>query len=311
MTEAAHRPDRTGLGILMMLGFCAVAPAMDTFAKLAAPMVPAGETTFARFAVQVVLLLPLALLLGRLRRPSGAEAARHLLRGGLLVVATVFFFAALEFMPVADAIATFFVEPFILTLLSGLLLGEKVGWRRYAACAVGFLGALLVIQPSFAAVGWPAFLPLGTALFFALYLVLTREMARQLDPVDLQFWTALAGTVLLGATLLAFEGSGHRALDPLPPPAPAWPLLLGVGVTATISHLFITAAFRHAPAAVLAPLQYLEIVGAVALGFLVFGDFPNPLTWAGVAIIVGAGLFVAWRERLAGVRAQETAPLPQ
>ncbi|HEU0223567.1 MAG TPA: DMT family transporter, partial [Paracoccaceae bacterium] len=256
---------------------------------------------------------PVAWALGRLARPSARDLALHLIRSAFLAASTLFFFAALAHMPVADAIAVFFVEPFILTLLSGLLLGEPVGWRRYLACAIGFAGALLVIQPSFAEIGWPAAYPLATALLFAIYLVLTRSMAPNRDPFDLQAWTALGGTLILALLLALFENTGQPALDPIPPPAFTLPWLLGIGVMATISHLFITAAFRAAPASVLAPLQYLEIVAATLLGLLVFGDFPDSLTWAGVAIIVGSGLFVAWRERLAArmPSVRETAPPPR
>ncbi len=307
-TLTLHLRDTTVLGIALMVGFAVTGPMIDGFAKLAATEIPAGETAFFRFAVQVAILIPVALALGKLARPSWGEAGLHMLRGALIVVSTILFFAALKWMPVADAIAVFFVEPLILTILSGLLLGERVGWRRYAACGVGFFGAMLVIQPSFAEVGWVAALPVGTAACFAVYLVLTRVAAQRHDPLDLQTWAAAAGTVQLGAILLAFEGSGSATLDPVMPPVGTWWMLAGVGVAATISHLFITYAFRYAEAAVLAPLQYLEIVTATLIGLAVFGDFPDPLTWAGVAIVIASGLFVAWRERRAVRRGMPTPP---
>jgi len=147
----------TSLGILLMVGFCVLAPLQDSFAKLTSHDIAIGQIAATRFVFQVALLLPLAAIFGWLHRPRGGEVALHLIRGVLLLVATACFFTALRYMPIADAIAIFFVEPFILTLLGGLLLGEPLGPRRYIACAVGFVGALLIIQPSFQKVGPVAF----------------------------------------------------------------------------------------------------------------------------------------------------------
>ena len=158
--------DRTLFGILLMVGFSLIAPLMDSFAKLIGDAVAVGQIAATRFAVQSALLLPLAVFMGWLHRPGGPEVGLHLARALLLMVATAFFFTAVRYMPIADAIAIFFVEPFILTLLGGWLLGEQVGPRRYIACAVGFGGALLIIQPSFQELGAVAFLPLVTAPLF-------------------------------------------------------------------------------------------------------------------------------------------------
>ncbi|TCO70854.1 DMT family transporter [Rhodovulum euryhalinum] len=292
-----HAPDRIVPGILLMIGFTVTAPVMDSFAKLAAADIPVGQIVAARFAVQIVLLFPVAAALGTLARPGAREAAQHLARAGLIVAATTAFFAALRSMPLADAIAIFFVEPFILTLLGALVLGESVGWRRVVACLVGFGGALMVIRPSFAAFGAVALLPLLTAFCFACYVVLTRHVARQSHPVALQAWTALAACVIVLPALVLFDGSGVAPLDPVMPQGVFWLWLLGVGLAATISHLFISAALRLAPTAVIAPLQYLEIVAAAALGYLIFDDLPDAQSFAGIAIIMGAGLYVFLRER--------------
>ena len=219
------------------------------------------------------------------------------LRGVLMGIATVAFITALSYMPVADAIAIFFVEPLILTLLSAWVLREQVGWRRIAACLVGFAGALIVVRPSFEELGWVAALPLVTACTFAVYLLLTRKLAQGEDPIAMQAWAGLFGMLFLAVVLVAGEGSGSAVFDPIWPDARGWALMLGVGVMATISHVFLVFAFRFAPASTLAPLQYLEIVAATTFGYLVFGDFPDALKWLGIAIIVGSGLFVFWRER--------------
>lgn len=297
--------DRLPLGILLMVGFSLLAPAMDACAKMIGDALAVGQIVAARFGVQFALLLPLALVFGWMHRPGPREMGLHLLRGGLILVATAFFFSALRFMPIADAIAIFFVEPFILTLLGGLLLGEQIGPRRYIACAIGFAGALLIIQPSFEEVGLAAAMPLVTALCFAFYMILTRQMATRMHPITLQVYTGLGALVLILPLLVIFEGSGVEPLDP------SWPgqrelwLLAGVGVIATLSHVCISFALSFAPASLLAPIQYLEIVGAVLFGYWLFADLPDALTFVGIALIVGSGLFVFYRER-----ALERRPTP-
>ncbi|MBZ0124053.1 MAG: DMT family transporter [Roseovarius sp.] len=295
----------TTLGILLMVVFCVLAPLQDTFAKLVSDSVAVGQVAATRFVFQAALLLPLAAVLGGLHRPGPAEAGLHLLRGALLLVATAMFFTALRFMPLADAISIFFVEPFLLTLLGGLLLGEPIGPRRYVACAIGFAGALMIIQPSFREVGAVALLPLGTALSFAFYMIVTRRMATRMHPITLQAYTGLAALAIALPLLAGFDGSGLAPLDPSWPSARDGAWLIGLGVVATLSHISLSYALSFAPASLIAPIQYLEIVAATALGYAVFGDLPDPLAYAGIALIVASGLFVFFRERHLGRR-----PLP-
>ena len=289
--------DHTLFGILLMVGFSLIAPLMDSFAKLIGDAVAVGQIAATRFAVQSALLLPLAALMGWMHRPRGAEIGLHLARSALLMVATAFFFTAVRYMPIADAIAIFFVEPFLLTLLGGWLLGEQVGPRRYIACTVGFGGALLIIQPSFQELGAVALLPLVTALCFAFYMILTRRMATQMHPITLQVYTGLAALVIAVPILWAFNGSGVGPLDPVWPEARELKLLAALGIVATISHVCISFALSLAPASVLAPLQYIEILGATFFGFYIFGDLPDGLTFIGIALIVCSGLYVFVRER--------------
>jgi drug/metabolite transporter (DMT)-like permease len=162
---------------------------------------------------------------------------------------------------------------------------------------------MLVIQPSLAAFGTVALYPLGTAVAFAAYMLVTRRLARDMAPVAMQVQTSLAGSLMCLPVLALAEGSGIALIDPVLPAGAAWLWLAGVGFWAAVSHMLMTYALRFAPSATLAPLQYLEIPVAVALGYLVFGDFPNPLTWAGIAVITGSGLYIIHRERLAA-RAQ-------
>ena len=186
------------------------------------------------------------------------------------------------------------------------LLGEPIGPRRYVACAIGFAGALLIIQPSFEEVGLVALLPLVTALCFAFYMILTRRMATRMHPITLQVYTGFAALALAVPLLWAFDGSGVAPLDPVWPEAREFWLLLALGVFATLAHVCISFALAFAPASLLAPIQYLEIVSATILGFYVFGDLPDALAFAGIALIVASGLFVFVRERKL-----ERRPVPQ
>ncbi|MBX3576520.1 MAG: DMT family transporter [Rhizobiaceae bacterium] len=290
-------PDRPALGIALMILFCAIAPLGDSMAKLLGPSIPLAEMLLVRFAAQALILLPIVWATGRTivlsRRVLGLTALRtvfHVIGSGTM-------FAALWYMPVADAVAITFVMPFILLLLGRFLLGEEVGPRRLAACAVGFVGTLLVIQPSFASIGWPALLPLGVAMAFALYQLVARLTARDNDPIALQAVSGLVATAALGVLLAAGSGSDIALLDLKMPDQREALLLAAISLIGTAAHLVMTWALRYAPSATLAPMQYLEIPFATLVGWLIFSDFPNGLAALGIAITVAAGLYVVFRER--------------
>ena len=291
------RTDSPLTGVLLMAAGAALAPGIDVFAKLVPHEIPVVQVTAARFIMQSSLLLPIAAFLGVLHLPNRQEIGLHMIRATLIMVATGLFFTALRAMPIADAIAVFFVEPFILTLLGACILKESVGPRRIIACAIGFIGALFVIQPSFAETGPVALLPLGTAACFAVYMILTRQMAQKMHPLAMQSYTALAAVALSVPILFLAAGSNIVGLDPAWPSIFAIQMMIGVGVMATIAHLLISFAMAYAPASTLAPLQYLEIVAATILGFMIFDDIPTLTTLLGVSIIIASGLYVLARER--------------
>lgn len=289
--------DRVPLGVAMMLAFCALAPLIDVSAKFASQEVSVGQVTLARMVVQAVLMAPLVLILRARWRLNWAQLGWMSLRAALLLASTFTFVSAVQVMPVADALAIAFVEPFIILALGALFMGEAVGPRRIGAAIVGFLGALLVIQPNFAAFGAVALFPLGTALFFALYMLVTRRISQTADPVAMQFHTAWLGVVLI-LPVLALGASldiGSLALARARPAIWGW--MFGVGLAAAVSHMAITVALRFAPSATLAPLHYLEIVTAVAFGWLFFGDWPDTASWAGIVVIMASGLYIIARER--------------
>lgn len=295
--------DRILPGVLLMLAFCTLAPLLDVSAKLASATIPVGQIVVARFAVQGALMLPFVWAMGLTLRLSPRMAGLVALRAVFLIVSTYCFVAAISVMPVADALAIAFVEPFVLLLLGKLLFGDEVGPRRIWASAVGFGGALLVIQPSLAAFGLVALFPLGTAFFFAFYMLVTRQMSRDMHPVAMQAHTSIAGLLMCLPLMALAEAFAIPTLDPVMPQGLAWLWLFGVGFWAATSHICMTYALKFAPSATLAPLHYLEIVAAVGFSYWVFGDFPDAITWTGIAIIVASGMYIIHRERL-GARAR-------
>lgn len=280
-----------------MLGFCIVAPMGDAVAKLLSGTIPIGQLLLVRFAVQAAVLVPLVLITNRPWRLRGRLLWLAILRTVLHIIGIGAMFSALQYLPLADAVAIAFVMPFIMLLLGKYVLNEEVGSRRLGACVVGFIGTLLVIQPSFVEVGWPALLPLVVAVDFALFMLVTRQLAKDTDPVGLQAVSGIMASVVLLPLLLIGDAAGIAPLSlTLPDQTTNW-LLLAIGLLGTGAHLLMTWSLRYAPSATLAPMQYLEIPVATAFGWLIFRDLPNGLASLGICITIAAGLYIILRER--------------
>lgn len=286
--------DRPVLGIALMVGFCILAPISDSLAKILGDTVPLVQLVFIRFLVQAMILLPLTGLraFAMTRRVAGFVVLRTVLH----IVGIGAMFTSLRFLPLADAIAIVFVMPFIILLLGKFVMGEAVGPRRLAACCVGFCGTLLVIQPSFAAVGPPAMLPLVVAVTFAMFMLTTRQIARDIDPVPLQAVSGTLACLLLGPFLL-LPDAGHTVFSVVMPDGTGIVLLLLVGIIGTVAHLLMTWSLRFAPSTTLAPMQYLEIPVATVVGYVLFQDWPNPMAMAGILVTCTAGIYIIAREQ--------------
>ncbi len=282
--------DRPFLGILLMLGFCVLAPLGDSLAKVLGDTVSLGQLILTRFGVQAVILVPLVVVMGGTLRMTRRIAALTALRTVLHMVGIGAMFTSLRFLPLADAIAIAFVMPFIMLLLGKYVLGEDVGPHRLIACVIGFAGTLLVVQPNFAQVGAPALLPLLVAVVFALFMLVTRQIAREVDPIILQANSGLLALVILLPLLAVF--AQMPALSLALPVGNEWSLLALLGILGTLAHLVMTWSLRFAPSATLAPMQYLEIPIATVIGWLIFRDLPNGLAALGIAVTIAAGLYV-------------------
>lgn len=289
--------DRPLLGISLMLGFCVLAPLGDAIAKLLGENISIGMLLGVRFSLQVLLLAPLVLFAPQSLRMTRPIFKLTVIRTVLHILGIGAMFLSLRFLPLADAVAIAFVMPFIMLILGKTVLNETVGTHRLVACAVGFLGTLLVIQPNFANVGAPALLPLFVAVDFALFMLVTRQIAKQVDPVSLQFVSGIiAVTFLLPLLILAPEG--WAATHTYWPPTTDIALLFLLGALGTMAHLLMTWSLRFAPSATVAPMQYLEIPVATLVGWAIFHDLPNGLAALGIAITIGAGLYVIRREQI-------------
>ncbi len=300
--------DKPLLGVILMLGFCVVAPMGDAVAKLLGQSVPLGELLFVRFGLQALLLIPIVWLTRRAWQMQGRVLKLTLLRTVLHIFGIGAMFTALQYLPLADAVAIAFVMPFLMLLLGKYVLDEEVGRRRLVACAVGFIGTLMVVQPSFAEVGWPALLPLIVAVNFAVFMLVTRQIAKETDPIGLQAVSGVMAVCIMGPILLVSQSSSIAALQVKVPDTTEWGLLIAIGVLGTLAHLLMTWSLRYAPSATLAPMQYLEIPVATVIGLLVFADFPNGLALAGICITIAAGLYIVLRERAIARQISQAPP---
>jgi drug/metabolite transporter (DMT)-like permease len=271
-------------GALLMLGAMALLSAADGIAKELSQRYPLLEVVWARYAFNLLAVAPVLLRRHPPRELWSARPGLQAVRGAFLLGSTALYFAALALMPLADALTLTFVAPLIVAALSPWLLGERVGPRAYAAVAVGFAGTLLVARPGPGMLEAGAPLALAAGVGYAFFLITTRKLAGSAPPLVTLGWTAAVGTVAT-SVLLPFAWRTPGAADLL--------LMAGLGAGTALAHLLMIRAFAAVPAALLAPLTYLEIVGAVAVGYLAFGDFPDALTWIGAAVIVASGLFVS------------------
>ncbi len=286
---AVHAPLR---GILLMLLALFLFVIMDASGKALTADYNIWQISWARY------LFHLAILPVFFRRQTVTSVLRtsklklQLLRSALMLGSTVFFFAAVSYIPLAEATAIGFVSPLLVAAFSVPLLGEKVGPRRWAAVIVGFIAVMLIIRPGFGMIHWAYLLPLVSAACFALYQITTRILSRYDSSV-----TTLAHSVSVGllvtTVVMLLPGQWRN------PDLQGWMLMILVGAVGGIAHYILIRALTLAPAALLAPFAYLQLVWAAIVGFLWFGDVPGWSTLAGTAVLAASGLYVMYRERKA------------
>lgn len=271
-----------------MLAAMTLLPIMDGLAKGLSETYPVTQIVWARYFFHLALMVPVLLLRYRLRALVPKRLGLQLLRGGLLLAATVLFFFGLSMLPQATVLALFFVSPAVVTVLAPWLLGESVGRGRVVAVIVGFLGVVLILRPGTSAVGWGAALAIAAGVIHGFYMMYTRRLAGSAPPLVTLGYTAVIGALVM-SVLMPFVWV-------LPKPGD-FVVMVTLGVLAAGGHFLLIKAFDHAPANWLAPLGYAEMVTAVIYGYLAYGHLPDAYTWAGIAVIVAAGLWISLRER--------------
>lgn len=275
-------------GILYMCAGSAIFPLLNASVKYLSAEFATPQIVWARYLVHMLVLA--AVLMPRYGTAifRSARPGMQVLRSLLLLCSTAFYFFAVGFIPLTTAAAISFTSPFIVTALSPQLLGEKVGLMRWLAVAGGFAGALVVIRPGFDGTHWTAFLVVGSAGCFALYGITTRWVSGHDDAVTTVFYTALVGAA---ASSLVGPFFWTTPVEPL-----HWLLFAGMGVVAGIGHYFVVKAFQYGEASVVAPFGYAQLIGATALGWLIWGDIPDLATVLGTALIIACGVFMGYRE---------------
>ena len=272
----------------MCLGV-SVFPFMNAAVKLLTAHYPVMQIVWARFTGHLIIML----IVFWPRYGSRLLASRRPLvqigRSLLMLISNLVFVLAIGRVPLATASAIGFTSPLIVTALSTSLLGERVGSRRWSAVLIGFTGALLIIRPGSGLHDPAVLLLLGSAGAYALYQIATRWIAA-FDPAATGIvFSALVGSVVMSFVLPFVFVAPRSVFDLL--------LFLSLGLLGGTGHYLVIRAFQNGPAVVIAPLGYIELIGTTALGYLIFGNFPDPWTWLGAAIIIASGLYIALRER--------------
>ncbi len=281
-------------GILLMLAAMAILPFIDVLAKkLGEAGLPILIIVWARAVFGTALALPFVLRAGGVAALLPRRPLFHTLRAVLLFSATFFFFSALKWLPIADAMAIFFVNPLVVVVMSALILGERVGPRRWAAVAVGFVGMLIIVRPGLEEVNPGTFFALASGVALGSFFVSTRYLAGSAPATTLSLHTTGIGAVLMTLALpLVWQT-----------PTPVqWAMLAGVGVVATFGHFLITWAYERAEASLLAPLAFAEIIMATVLGWWFWGDLPDRWTVLGVCVLIASAVYISERERRAARR---------
>lgn len=285
VAPAIHRPL---LGIALMCLAGTVLPFMNGIGKLLAVSYPPEQVVWARFVshlfwVFIIAAPRLGLAMFHTTRP-GLQAALSL----VMLISSVVFFVALPHIGLAEASVINFVSPFLVMLLALPLLGERFVVHRVIGVTIGFIGVVVVIRPGADVFNWASIAIFCSAGFYALYQVLTRMVAGHDRPETSIFYSVLAGSVAMSLVMPWFWKTPMSWGDGV--------LMASLGFIGAIGHYCLARAMLYAAASVISPFNYWQLIGAVGVGYALFGALPDRWTWAGAVLIVGAGLYIGWRE---------------
>ena len=275
--------------IILNLSAWAMLPVMDGFAKYLSSTLPVLQITWSRYFFTVVIVLPIMLIFFRKNLTWTEQPKLQLIRGLLLFCANILFFYSISIISLAKALTLAFIAPLIVTALSPILLGEKVGFRRWAAVIVGFIGSLIVIRPGFVEINLASIAALGTGVMYGFYLIVTRKLHNSDNPLLTLLLTGVVGAIL---------GSMIMPTVWVQPTINEWYMMFAIGFFASIGHLFLILSLRYADASKLAPFGYFEIVPNIIIGYFFFNHLPNQWHFIGLFIIISSGVYIFRREML-------------
>ena len=265
----------------MLLATCCFG-CLDTLSKYLVVHYPAASIVWLRYVLQTLVMLAIFLPRMGFRLVRTSSPGLQIVRGLMLVVSSVVFVVALLHMPIAEVASIVFLAPIIVALAGGPLLGERVHARTWLALVGGFTGVLLIIRPGGGAFTWWALLPLACAFMFAGYQILTRKLAGHDDPITMLF---IPGLIACFVVPPVFPGAFEVPTVPLHAV-----MLVTIGILGAVGHFMLIRAHAHAPATLLAPFGYTQILVVMTLGWLVFDQLPDAIGLTGIALVVGSGL---------------------
>ena len=272
--------------IFSLLGWMML-PVMDGFAKFLSSDLPVLQITWARYFFTVAFTLPVMFFFYNKQLVWSDKPKLQIFRGLILLSANVCFFYSISIISLAKALTLAFVAPLIVTAFSPMLLGEKVGVRRWTAVIIGFIGSLVVIRPGFVEINIASLAALGTGVLYGFYLIITRKLSTSDNPLLTLLITGLVGCVI-SSLIIPFVWVKPNLVE--------WSMMAGIGVFACIGHLFLILSLKYADASKLAPLGYTEIIPNVLIGYYFFNNFPDNWTFIGLLIIVISGIYISRRE---------------
>ena len=262
-------------------------PVMDGFAKYLSSDLPVLQITWARYFFTVVFTLPVMFFFYNKQLVWTKKPKLQFVRGIILLCANICFFYSISVISLAKALTLAFIAPLIVTAFSSILLGEKVGVKRWTAVIIGFIGSLVVIRPGFVELNLASFAALGTGVMYGFYLIITRKLSTSDNSLLTPLLTGLVGAVIISCVVPFIW---------VKPTFNQWSMMAGIGVFACIGHLFLILSLKYADASKLAPFSYFEIITNIIIGYFFFNNFPDNWTFLGLFIIVLSGVYISSRE---------------
>ena len=273
--------------IILNLSAWVMLPIMDGFAKYLSSTIPVLQITWSRYFFTVIIVLPVMLFFFRKNFKWTEQPKLQLIRGLLLFCANILFFYSISVISLAKALTLAFIAPLIVTILSPIILGEKVGFRRWVAVITGFIGSLIVLRPGFVEINLASVAALGTGFLYGIYLIVTRKLHNSDHPLLTLLLTGVVGAII---------GSMIMPTVWVQPTITEWYMMFAIGFFASVGHLFLILSLRYADASKLAPFGYFEIITNIIIGYYFFNHFPDSWTFLGLFVIISSGIYIFKRE---------------